>query len=93
VSGVAWKRLSLNMLAAFLAGDGLLVMCMPRRQPRLWSPAWSPAPWRDSLRFLAGHPRLTRGLAILEALVGVLLAAQTNRTARANGASAGLREQ
>ncbi len=66
------------MLAAFLAGDGLLVLLMPARQTRLWSPCWSPALWRESLRFLNRHPRLTRVLAMAEAATGVFIAVRTN---------------
>lgn len=80
-----WVTLSANMVAAFLAGDGVLVLLMPERQTRLWSPYWAPAPWRDSLRFLARGPRLTRGLAVLELLAGILLAGITNsRRSRSN---------
>lgn len=78
-----WSRLSLNMLAAFLAGDGILVALMPHRQTRLWSPSWSPAPWREPLRFLAGHPKLARLLALLEIGAGLVLAARTNASDRA----------
>jgi len=66
------------MVAAFAAGDGLLVLLMPARQTRLWSPDWSPALWREPLRFLHRHPRLTRALAIAEAATGVFIAARTN---------------
>ena len=70
--------LSANMLAAFLAGDGILVLLMPERQTLLWSPDWSPAPWRNSLRFLARKPRLTRLLAALELSCGIVIGMLTN---------------
>jgi hypothetical protein len=70
--------LSSNMAAAFLAGDGILVLVMPQRQTLLWSPDWSPAPWREFLRFLARRPRLTKLLAIFELTAGLALARMTN---------------
>ena len=74
----SWIRLGGNLLAAFLVGEGLLVAVAPRRQPLLWSPAWSPALWRRPLRVLARHPGLTRLLALVEVSVGFGLAMWTN---------------
>ncbi len=73
------RRQALNVLAAFLAGDGALVLLAPRSQTLLWSPRWSPTPWREPLRFLAGRPALTRLLALGELILGLTLACASNR--------------
>lgn len=74
----SWIRLGGNLLAAFLVGEGLLVVVAPRRQTLLWSPAWSPPPWRTLLRVLARRPGLTRLLALFEVGAGFGLARWTN---------------
>jgi hypothetical protein len=66
------------MLAAFLAGDGVLVLLMPEQQTRLWSPEWSPPPWRRFLRFLSTHTSLARGLAVAELSAGIGLAVMSH---------------
>jgi hypothetical protein len=71
-------RLTGNMLAAFLAGDGVLALLMPQKQTLLWSPSWSPGPWRNALRWLSARPGLTRLLAALELTAGVVLGGMTN---------------
>ena len=78
MSARSWARLGGNMLAAFLIGEGVMVLLRPTRQSVLWSPRWSPTPWRRPLRLLAGRPRLTRALASLEIIAGLALAIVTD---------------
>ena len=73
-----WARLSGNMLAAFLVGEGLMVILAPERQTRLWSPSWSPGVWRTPLRALHQRPSLARALALAEVAGGLALAFSTN---------------
>ena len=74
----AGLRLVGNMLAAFLIGEGVMVTLSPGRQAVLWSPCWSPPPWRAALRFFAARPSLTRAAVLAEVAAGLLLASRTN---------------
>lgn len=65
-------RRSLEVLAIFMVGDGLITLLHPRRQARLWRAG--PPGWRDLFDWLEERPGLTAGLAAAEAALGLWLA-------------------
>ena len=59
-------------LAMIMIGDGFLTFVNPRRHAQLWQTG--PEPWRESMRYLADHPELTRWMGAGEAALGFWLA-------------------
>jgi hypothetical protein len=65
-------RLSSEMLAILMIGDGVLSALRPRRHVSLWRRG--PEPWRQLVAFLEERPRLTVALGAASVLAGLWLA-------------------
>jgi hypothetical protein len=71
------KRRVLEIVAMLMIGEGVLCQLFPRRHVLLWK--FGPARYSDAMRSLAGRPGLTRLLGLLEAALGIWLAAAQHR--------------
>ena len=71
--GLAARR-SVEVLAIFMVGDGLITLLQPQRQARLWLAG--PPGWRDLFAWLERRPALTAGLGAVEAALGLWIASR-----------------
>ena len=63
--------------ALFLIGDGIMGLLKPRRHSLLWD--CGPQPIRSVAEGLAENPELARGVYLVEAALGLLLAWRQTR--------------
>jgi hypothetical protein len=65
-------KLSAEMLAIMMIGDGALALLQPRRHMQLWNAG--PAPWRNLVSFFEERPALTRATGAASIALGLWLA-------------------
>lgn len=66
------KRTS-TLVGAALIADGAAFMLDPERQTHIWSSPWAPFWYRGMMDYLGRHVRMTRTIAGLELVAGVLM--------------------
>jgi hypothetical protein len=65
-------KLSAEMLAILMIGDGALALLQPRRHVQLWNAG--PEPWRNLVSFFEERPVLTRATGAASIALGLWLA-------------------
>lgn len=70
-------RTTQDVTAIILIGDGVVGALTPAQHVRRYE--YGPEWWRAAMRWFAERPQLTRGLAIVEAAIGVRLALRLAR--------------
>lgn len=65
-------RTTQDIAAIILIGDGVVGALTPAQHVRRYE--YGPTWWRAAMRWFVERPRLTRGLALLETALGVMLA-------------------
>ena len=65
-------KLSAEMLAIMMIGDGVLALTQPRRHMQLWNAG--PEPWRKLCTYFERRPALTRATGAGFIALGLLLA-------------------
>jgi hypothetical protein len=65
-------KLSAELLAILMIGDGVLALTQPRRHMQLWSAG--PEPWRNLVSFFEKRPVLTRATGAASIALGLWLA-------------------
>jgi hypothetical protein len=63
-----------EVMGMLMIGDAVLGLLRPTEHCRLWQagPGW----WRDTVEWFAGHPDVTRAVAMAELGAGLWLASQ-----------------
>ena len=70
-------RTTQDVTAIILIGDGVVGALTPAQHVRRY--AYGPTWWRAAMCWFVERPRLTRGLALVEAAMGVMLALRLAR--------------
>ena len=65
-------KLSAEMLAIVMIGDGALALAQPRRHMQLWNAG--PEPWRNLVSFFEKRPMLTMATGAASIALGLWLA-------------------
>jgi hypothetical protein len=65
-------KLSAEMLAIVMIGDGALALTQPRRHTQLWNTG--PEPWRNLVSFFEQRPALTMATGAASIALGLWLA-------------------
>ena len=65
-------KLSGEMLAILMIGDGALALTQPRRHMKLWNTG--PEPWRNLVSFFQKRPVLTMATGVASIALGLWLA-------------------
>lgn len=65
-------KLSAEMLAILMIGDGVLALTQPRRHMQLWNTG--PEPWRKLCSYFEQRPDLTRAVGLASIGLGLWLA-------------------
>ena len=65
-------KLSGELLAIAMVGDGVLALTQPRRHMQLWNTG--PEPWRNLCTYLERRPALTRAVGAASVVLGLWLA-------------------
>ena len=65
-------KLSAEMLAILMIGDGALALAQPRRHTQLWNAG--PEPWRNLVSFFEKRPALTMATGAASIALGLWLA-------------------
>lgn len=72
-------KLSAEMLAIVMIGDGALALAQPRRHVQLWNAG--PEPWRDVCSFFERRPGVTMAMGAASIAAGLWLANSLGRDA------------
>ena len=67
-------KMSAEMIAILMIGDGALSLTQPRRHMQLWNAG--PEPWRKLVSFFEQRPGLTMAMGAASIAVGFWLASQ-----------------
>ncbi len=65
-------KLSAEMLAIMMIGEGVLALAQPRRHTQLWNTG--PEPWRNLVSFFEARPGLARASGAVSIGLGLWLA-------------------
>jgi hypothetical protein len=65
-------KLSAEMLAILMIGDGVLAFAQPQRHTQLWNTG--PEPWRNLVSYFEERPTLTMALGAASVVLGLWLA-------------------
>jgi hypothetical protein len=70
-------KMSAELLAIMMVGDGMLALTQPRRHMRLWNAG--PTPYRKLATFFEGRPGLTMAVGAGLVVLGLWLASGQDR--------------
>lgn len=70
-------KLSAEMLAIVMVGDGVIALTQPRRHMQLWNAG--PEPWRNLVSYFEERPLLTRAVGLASIGLGLWLASALRR--------------
>jgi len=70
-------KMSAEMLAILMIGDGVLALAQPRRHMQLWNAG--PEPWRNLCTYLEERPTLTMAIGAASIALGLWLANSLRR--------------